>query len=232
MRCGAQNTDHMIGPDPDVLARLVAAGRGSLRCMTVAPELAGGLDLVIALVEADIVAALGHSDATYAQAMAAFDLGATLVTHIFNGMRPLHHREPGLVGAALASGVACELINDGTHTHPAIAGLISREAHRLVLVTDAIEATGVGDGLYTLGGQQIQVQDGRARLATTASLAGSTLTMDEAVRRAVLDSALPIEVASAAASGNPRACWASATALERLLPVWTLIWWFSTTTSA
>jgi N-acetylglucosamine-6-phosphate deacetylase len=203
VRCGAQNTDHMIGPDPAVLARLVAAGRGSLRCMTVAPELPGCLDLVTALVEADIVAALGHSDATYAQSMAAFDLGATLVTHIFNGMRPLHHREPGLVGAALVSGAACELINDGTHTHPAIAGLISREPHRLVLVTDAIDAAGVGDGLYTLGGQQVEVQDGRARLASTASLAGSTLTMDDAVRRAVLHGDLPIEVASAAASANP-----------------------------
>jgi N-acetylglucosamine-6-phosphate deacetylase len=118
-------------------------------------------------------------------------------------MRPLHHREPGLVGAALESGIACELINDGVHVHPAVTALLGRRPEQLVLVTDAIEAAGVGDGAYMLGGQAVRVQDGQARLASTGSLAGSTLTMAEAVRRAVQVSALPIEVASVAASGNP-----------------------------
>jgi N-acetylglucosamine-6-phosphate deacetylase len=115
----------------------------------------------------------------------------------------MHHREPGLVGAALESGIACELINDGVHVHPAMAALLGRRPDQLVLVTDAIDAAGAGDGEYVLGGQAVHVQDGQARLASTGSLAGSTLTMAEAVRRAVRDSGLPIEVASAAASGNP-----------------------------
>jgi N-acetylglucosamine-6-phosphate deacetylase len=203
LRCGAQNTDFMLAADRGVLAELVQGGGGSLRCMTIAPELPGALDVVEDLVAAGVVAALGHSDATYAQARAGIAAGARLATHIFNGMRPLHHREPGLVGAALESGIACELINDGVHVHPAVATLVSRMPHRLVLVTDAIDATGVGDGVFTLGGQRVRVQDGSARLATSSSLAGSTLTMDEAVRRAVTDSGLPIEVASASASGNP-----------------------------
>jgi N-acetylglucosamine-6-phosphate deacetylase len=203
LRCGAQNTDFMVAPSLEVLQALIAAAQGSLRCMTVAPELPGGLDVISALVAAGVVAALGHSDATYAQARTAMAAGATLVTHIFNAMRPLHHREPGLVGAALESGIACELINDGVHTHPAIASLVARDPERLVLVTDAIDAAGVGDGVFSLGGQRVQVHNGRARLTTTSSLAGSTLTMDEAVRRAVVDSGLPIEVASAAASANP-----------------------------
>ncbi len=203
VRCGAQNSRHLLAPDADLLTELVAAGEGTLRCMTVAPELPGGLDLVRELVRADVVAALGHSDATYDQARAAMEAGATLVTHIFNGMRPLHHREPGLVGAALESDIACELINDGIHTHPAVLRLVESPVNRVVLVTDAIDAAGVGDGTYSLGGQEVHVHDGRARLAATSDLAGSTLTMDEAVRRAVLVSGLPIEAASAAASANP-----------------------------
>jgi N-acetylglucosamine-6-phosphate deacetylase len=203
VRCGAQNTDYMVAPDLAVLAELVRAGAGSLRCMTVAPELPGALEVVDELVRAGVVAALGHSDATYAQARAAIERGAALVTHLFNGMRPLHHREPGLVGAALESDIASELINDGIHTHPAIARLVAGSPDRLVLITDAIVAAGAGDGVFVLGGQPVQVQDRRASLVSTASLAGSTLTMAEAVRRAVLDGGLPIESASRAASANP-----------------------------
>jgi N-acetylglucosamine-6-phosphate deacetylase len=202
-RCGAQNAAHLRLPDRDAFADLLAAAGGTLRSMTIAPELPGALELVADVVAAGTVAALGHSDATYAQARAAIDAGASLCTHLFNGMRPLHHREPGLVGAALESGIACELINDGVHVHPAVTSLLGARPEQLVLVTDAIDAAGVGDGQYLLGGQAVRVQDGQARLASTGSLAGSTLTMAEAVRRAVLDSGLPIEVASAAASGNP-----------------------------
>jgi N-acetylglucosamine-6-phosphate deacetylase len=202
-RCGAQNAAYLRLPDRDAFADLLAAAGGTLRSMTIAPELPGALELVADVVAAGTVAALGHSDATYAQARAAIDAGASLCTHLFNGMRPLHHREPGLVGAALESGIACELINDGVHVHPAVTSLLGARPEQLVLVTDAIDAAGVGDGQYLLGGQAVRVQDGQARLASTGSLAGSTLTMAEAVRRAVLDSGLPIEVASAAASGNP-----------------------------
>jgi N-acetylglucosamine-6-phosphate deacetylase len=203
VRCGAQNVAHMIPPDRPGTARLIAAGGGAVKVMTVAPELPGALDLIADLVDAGVVAALGHSDATYAQARAGLDAGASLVTHLFNGMRPLHHREPGLIGAALEARVPCELISDGIHIHPAVTSLIGREPEHLVLVTDAIDAAGVGDGDFSLGGQPVRVRDGRARLARSSSLAGSTLTMDEAVRRAVQDSGMPIETVSAAASGNP-----------------------------
>lgn len=200
-RCGAQNPDNMLLPDPGVAAALIRAGAGYLRTMTVAPEIFGGLELVDQLVEAGVVAALGHSEATYAQARTAFLGGATLLTHAYNGMRPLHHREPGPVPAAFDAGVACEIINDGLHVHPAAVRMVPIAS--LILVTDAIDATGNGDGRYRLGGQDVEVVDGQARLVANGALAGSTLTMDRAVRRAVHEVGLPIEVASAAASGNP-----------------------------
>jgi N-acetylglucosamine-6-phosphate deacetylase len=202
-RCGAQNPRYLRLPDRAEFAQLVAAARGTLRTMTIAPELPGALDLVVDVVAAGVVAAIGHTDATYAQAQAAIARGATLATHLFNGMRPMHHREPGVVGAALAADLACEVINDGIHVHPAITAMVARSPGRLVLVTDAIDAAGMGDGDVQLGGQAVRVRDGAARLADSGSLAGSTLTMDAAVRRAVLECGLSIVEASAAASGNP-----------------------------
>jgi N-acetylglucosamine-6-phosphate deacetylase len=193
----------MRAPDRDVLSGLLGAADGTLRSITIAPELPGALDVVRDAVSAGVVAALGHSDATYAEARAGIEAGAGLATHLFNGMRPLHHREPGLIGAALASEMAVELINDGIHVHPAVTRIVASPPGRLVLVTDAISAAGVGDGDYALGGQPVRVREGRARLTSTGSLAGSTLTMDVAVRRAVKESGLSVETASAAASGTP-----------------------------
>ena len=202
-RRGAQNAAHMIAPDGEILERLIAAGEGELRMMTLAPELDGALALIPRLRQQGIVAAIGHSDATYEEARAAIRAGADHATHLFNGMGPLHHRTPGLVGAALEAGIPCELINDGRHVHPAVITLVCRLIDCPVLITDAIDATGVGDGTFDLGGLAVHVQDGEARLASTRSLAGSTLTMDEALRRAVQDSGLPIEEAAAAAATNP-----------------------------
>jgi N-acetylglucosamine-6-phosphate deacetylase len=202
-RRGAQNAAHMITPDLEILERLIAAGEGELRMMTLAPELDGALDLIPRLKEQGIIAAIGHSDASYEQAKAAIQAGVDHATHLFNGMGPLHHRAPGLVGAALEAGIACELINDGRHLHPAVITLVCRLIGCPILITDAIDAAGVGDGTFDLGGLAVHVQDGEARLATTRSLAGSTLTMDEALRRAVRDSGLPIEEAAAAAATNP-----------------------------
>ncbi|TAM84862.1 MAG: N-acetylglucosamine-6-phosphate deacetylase [Jatrophihabitans sp.] len=203
VRCGAQNPEHLREPDPALLQELARAARGTLRVVTIAPELPGALELIAAARAAGIVAALGHSDATYAQGRAGIAAGASLATHLCNGMRPFHHREPGLIGASLTAGIACELINDGSHIHPAAATLIARTGAPLVLVTDAIDATGVGDGTFVLGGQQVQVRDGLARLTRTGSLAGSTLTMDEAVRRAVRDSGWSVAQAAAAAATHP-----------------------------
>jgi N-acetylglucosamine-6-phosphate deacetylase len=203
VRCGAQNTAYFRPPDTAEFDKLCDAAAGTLRVITLAPELPGALPLIERAAAAGVVAALGHSDATYDDAVAGITAGASLVTHLFNGMRPLHHREPGLAGAALAAAVPFELINDGVHLHPAMTTLLFAPGRTPVLVTDAIDAAGVGDGEFRLGGQEVDVRGGEARLRSTGSLAGSTLTMDLALRRAVQRSRLPIEVASAAASGNP-----------------------------
>lgn len=202
-RCGAQNPAHLLAPDLGALRELVAAARGHLRCVTIAPELPGALELVDELVSHGVVVAVGHTDATYAEAVAAFEHGATLVTHLGNGMRPFHHREPGPALAALERGVPCELINDGAHLHPAVVRGV-HSAGRPVLITDAMDAAGMGDGRYALGGQPVEVRDGLARLVANGSLAGSTLTMDAALRRAVRDGS-PLERVSAAASRTPAA---------------------------
>jgi N-acetylglucosamine-6-phosphate deacetylase len=202
-RCGAQNEAHIVAPDRSVLDQLVAVADGTLRMLTLAPELEGALALIPPLRDAGVVVAMGHSDATYEQAAAAIRAGANHATHLFNAMPPLHHRAPGLVGAALEAGISCELINDGRHVHPAVIRLVSSLISCPVLITDAIGAAGAGDGTFVLGGQDVHVHGGEARLASTRSLAGSTLTMDQALRRAVRDSGLSIEQASAAASTNP-----------------------------
>ncbi|RNI24312.1 N-acetylglucosamine-6-phosphate deacetylase [Flexivirga caeni] len=202
VRCGAQNPDHLLEPDPGAFGRMLDAARGHLKVITVAPELPGALELIDAAVQAGVIAAVGHTDASYEQSIAAFDRGATLATHLFNGMRPIHHREPGPVLASLDAGVPCETINDGIHLHPAVLReVLARGTDRLVLITDAIDAAGAGDGEYVLGGQRVFVQDGAARLAS-GSLAGSSLTMDSAFARAVRNG-VPLPVASAAASANP-----------------------------
>ena len=202
-RAGAQNEAHMIAPDPAVLGRLMAAADGTLRVITLAPELDGALALIGPLRAAGVVVAMGHSDASYEQAAAAIRAGAGHATHLFNAMPPLHHRHPGLAGAVLEAGLPAELINDGRHVHPALVRLVTSLIACPVLITDAIDATGMGDGAFVLGGQEVHVHGGEARLARTRSLAGSTLTMDEALRRAVVDCGLSIGQASAAASANP-----------------------------
>lgn len=202
-RCGAQNEAHMVPPDPGLLARLRAVAGDTLAMVTIAPELPGALALIESLASDGVIAAMGHSDADYEQALRGIAAGSRHATHLFNAMPPLLHRHPGLVGAALEAGITCELINDGRHVHPAIVRLVFDLIDSPALVTDAIDATGFGDGRFDLGGQEVIVTDGEARLAATGSLAGSTLTMDVALRNAVKASGLSIERASAAASLNP-----------------------------
>ena len=196
VRCGAQNPEHLLAPDRGAFAELLAAARGHLRMITVAPELPGALDLIADALAADVLVAVGHTDASYEQTLAAFDAGAQLATHLFNGMRPVHHRDPGPVVAALERGVVCELINDGVHLHAAAARL-ARDRARPVLITDAIDAAGAPDGRYALGGQEVAVADGEARLASSDSLAGSTLTLDAAAGRALRDGWTVDEVTAA-----------------------------------
>jgi N-acetylglucosamine-6-phosphate deacetylase len=187
-----------------VLERLLAFG--GVRLMTLAPELPGALELIGLLVQAGVVASLGHSDATYVEAGAAVGAGARAATHLFNAMRPLHHREPGVAGAALdLPELSCELICDGVHADPAALRLAYRAKGLagIRLATDATEAAGMPDGEYHLGRAAVTVSAGIARTAGGAALAGSTLTMDVAVRNAVRFLGLTVEEAVALASTNP-----------------------------
>jgi N-acetylglucosamine-6-phosphate deacetylase len=195
-----------LEPDLAVAARLLEAGGGAVRMMTLAPELPGALELVEMLVSHGIVASIGHTDASYEQALAAVAAGARSATHLFNAMRPLAHREPGVVGAVLElPEVSCELICDGVHIDP----VVLRLAHRakgtagVRLVTDAIEAAGMPDGEYRLGRAPVTVAGGRATLSGGGAIAGSTLTMDAAVRNAVRFLGVRVEDAVAMASGLP-----------------------------
>ncbi|MEV1285933.1 N-acetylglucosamine-6-phosphate deacetylase [Micromonospora sp. NPDC049679] len=187
-RCGAQNPEHLRDPSVDELTTLIELGDGAVRMVTIAPERPGALTAIEFLTTHGVVAAVGHTDATYDQTLAAVTAGASVGTHVFNGMRPPHHREPGPVFALLgAAGVVCELVADGVHLH---RGTIAFAASvtgpdRAALITDAMAAAGMGDGEYELGGQAVVVADGVARLARDGSIAGSTLTMDAALRQAI-----------------------------------------------
>jgi len=210
-RSGAHQPGSLTHPDPASVDALLAAGAGAVRMVTLAPELPGGIDAVRRLSAAGVVAAIGHTDATYDQACAALDAGARLGTHLFNAMRPLHHRDPGPVGALLDCPVDVELIADGVHLHPAVLRTVfAAKPGRCILVTDAMAAAGAPDGDYRLGPMAIEVRDGVARLADssgTGAIAGSTLTMDAAVRFAVRTAGLPLLDVVHAASTAPARAW-------------------------
>src|SRR5688572_22338665 len=171
--------------------------------MTLAPELPGALELVDLLHARGIVVSLGHSDATAAEADAAFARGVRTVTHLFNAMRPFHHRDPGIVGAALARpDVVVQLILDGHHVAPETAGLVWAAAGgRVALVTDAIAAAGAGDGAFPLGDVAVSVDGGVAR-SSDGSLAGSSLTMLQALRN-LCELGMPLADAVGAVTSVP-----------------------------
>jgi N-acetylglucosamine-6-phosphate deacetylase len=174
--------------------------------LTLAPELQGALETIAWLRDRGIVAACGHTDATYADMQSAVSCGLTHAVHTFNAMRGLHHREPGTVGAVLTDArISGEIIADGHHVHPAAIRLLTmaKQPNGLLLITDAMSAAGLGDGEYELGGQAVTVVSGVARLTNGGSLAGSTLTMIEALRFMIRDVGVTIEEASRMASGNP-----------------------------
>lgn len=205
-RCGAHDPAFLRAPDLAEFRRLVRLGRGHLRMITLAPELPGALDLVREAAGTGVIPAVGHTDASGATARAAFDAGARVATHLFNAMRPLHHREGGPIAAALNDPrVTVELINDGVHVEPAVARLAFAAAgpSRVALITDAMAAAGMGEGDYRLGVMDVQVRGGRAVLAGGTSLAGSVITMADAFRQAVVHLGLPIHEAAEAASLTP-----------------------------
>ncbi|MGW0117684.1 N-acetylglucosamine-6-phosphate deacetylase [Streptomyces sp. NPDC003327] len=205
-RKGAHDATLLRDPDPAEVRKLIDAGRGHAKMVTLATELPGGLDSVRLLAEHGVIAAVGHTDATYEQTVAAVDAGATVATHLYNAMPALGHRAPGPIAALLEDErVTVELINDGTHLHPAALKLAFDHAGpgRVALITDAMDAAGFGDGRYMLGTLEVEVKDSVARLVEGDSIAGSTLTLDRAFKRSVTVDRLPVESVVRATSANP-----------------------------
>lgn len=186
-RCGAQLKEYFLDPSIDALAALTGGDTAAVRLITMAPERPGSEEFIRQAAARGITVSIGHTDAVAAQVHAAADWGATHVTHTFNAQTPLHHREPGVPGAALVDErLYCEMICDGVHLHPDIIRLIVRAkgAARAVMITDAMEAAGMPDGQYDLGGQAVFVHGAEARLAS-GTLAGSVLTMPVALRNMI-----------------------------------------------
>jgi N-acetylglucosamine-6-phosphate deacetylase len=205
IRCGAQDPSYLLTPDPAALDAMLTAARGHVRVVTVAPELPGAIDLIKRVVDAGAVAAIGHTDATYDQTLEGLDAGARLATHLFNGMRGVHHREPGPASALLEHPeTVVEIVADGVHLHDAITRLVFNHCGpgRVAMITDAMAAAGAEDGIYPLGPQMVHVQNGVALLEGTHAIAGSTLTMDSALRR-VVNAGVPIEDAVTSLASTP-----------------------------
>jgi len=190
-RKGAHNPDFLIDPSPATVERLIAAAHGTLRQITIAVERPNALEAIDVFVEAGVHVAVGHTEADLAQTQQAFDRGARLLTHVFNAMPGIAHRAPGPIVAALEDErVTLELILDGVHVHPSVARLVLDAAPgRIAFITDAMAATGTADGAYRIGSLDVAVVDGVARLrladGSLGSIAGSTLTLDAALRNAI-----------------------------------------------
>ncbi|MEV0932002.1 N-acetylglucosamine-6-phosphate deacetylase [Streptomyces phaeochromogenes] len=205
-RKGAHSEELLRDPDPAEVRKLIDAARGRASMVTLATELPGGIDSVRLLAEHGVIAAIGHTDATYEQTVEAIDAGATVATHLFNAMPTLGHRSPGPIAALLEDErITVELINDGVHLHPASLQLAFHHAggDRVAFITDAMDAAGFGDGRYMLGPLEVEVSEGVARLVEGGSIAGSTLTLDRAFKRAVTVDRLPIEDVVSAIAANP-----------------------------
>jgi N-acetylglucosamine-6-phosphate deacetylase len=210
-RRGAHDPENLRPVDASALRELLA---GPVRVMTLAPELPGALEAIEQIVAAGAAASAGHTDATHAEVLRAADAGLTLGTHLFNAMSPLQHREPGTAGALLSDPrLRTGIITDGIHVDPAVVRIAyaSKGADGLILVTDAMQAAGMPDGAYELSGLAVRVEDGVAR-REDGTLAGATVTMDEAVRRAARFSGAGLVTAITMATRTP----ARALGLERI----------------
>lgn len=199
---GAQNGDWLQEASLPLLDELIAASSGLVKLVSVAPETAGALEFISEAAKRAVVS-LAHTQAGYDTAMAAFHAGANHVTHLYNAMPPFGHREPGVVGAAADSGANVELICDGVHIHPAVvrASFKLFGAERMILVSDSMRATGMPDGVYTLGGQEVRVSGNRAQLED-GTIAGSATNLMDCLRTAV-SFGIPLADAVRAATLNP-----------------------------
>lgn len=200
--CGAQDPANIHVPDVDMFCRLNEAAGGMIKLVTVAPEEPCAIGFVREISRTCTVS-IGHTVSDYAAAMAAFEAGASHVTHLYNAMPPLRHRSPGVIGAAFDAGATVELITDGLHVDPAVIRMTHRLfGDRLVLISDSLRCTGMPDGDYTLGGQPITMQGGRATLSGSDTLAGSAIHLMDGLRKAV-SFGIPLEDAVAAATITP-----------------------------
>jgi N-acetylglucosamine-6-phosphate deacetylase len=203
-RRGVHPAKWIIPPSTEVLARFLTEARGTAQILTLAPELPHALELIAAARQAGLVVSLGHTDATYEQARAAIDAGATHAAHVFNAMRPFSHRETGVLGAVLTSPrVSAELIADGVHVDPAAMRMLVdlKTPARVILVSDGTSATGMPDGKYQLGMFEVSVSGGVCRNAE-GKLAGSTLTLDRALRN-IVAMGIPLGSALRMLTSNP-----------------------------
>jgi N-acetylglucosamine-6-phosphate deacetylase len=202
---GAHAPELLRHPAIAELQVILAAHPGAVKMVTIAPELPGAEAAIKYLVDQGVVVAVGHTSCTGAQARAAFDWGATVLTHGFNGMPGLHHREPGPLGVAMLDDrVTVELILDGHHVCNEAAQILLQVAgDRVALISDAMAATGLGDGDYEIAGSPVLVKDSIARVTTTGALAGSTITVSDGVDRMINVLGIPKATAIAAATSTP-----------------------------
>ncbi|NEW07370.1 N-acetylglucosamine-6-phosphate deacetylase [Paenibacillus sp. SYP-B3998] len=203
-RKGMQNEKFLRHPNFEEMKAIFEEADGLIKMVTIAPELPGGMELISFLKEKGVIIAVAHSDATYEEAKQAFEAGASHVTHCFNGMRPIHHRDPGLVVAAFEEEhVSLQAIVDGIHLHPAIIRMMHRlkGPEGMVLITDALQAMGLGDGSYVFGGHHVTVAEGVARLED-GTLASSTVKMNEALRLTI-ETGISLNDAVQMASATP-----------------------------
>lgn len=217
---GAHDPAFLVDPQPELVEELIGAARGTLRQITIAPELPNALEAIEVLREAGVVVAVGHTEADYEQTRRAFDAGARLLTHTFNAMSGIHHRRPGPIIAAFENpAVILELILDGMHVYPEVARLVFASAPgRVALITDAMAAAAAGDGDYTLGTLDVTVRGGLALLAGTDSIAGSTLTQDAALRLAIGRTGVAPAAAVEALTATPARALGREHELGRLRP--------------
>lgn len=199
---GAQAADNLHKPDPAMFHRLNEASGGQVRLVTVAPEEEGGISFIREIAPVCTVS-IGHTTADYDTAVAAYRAGASHATHLFNGMPPLHHREPGVIGAALDCGATVELICDGLHIHPSVIRAVHKLfGDKLVIISDSLRCAGMPDGPYELGGQPIEMKNGRATLKDSDTLAGSSTNLLQELRN-VVSFGLPLEDALTALTLAP-----------------------------